>query len=442
MEDRQSASTTMSEHLPEDSGERSLWSATAIANPVESRLRESLDADVLVVGGGYTGLSSALHLAEQGLSVILLEARSIGFGGSGRNAGLVNAGVWRNPEHVVEVLGEEAGQRFNLALRDSPTLVFELVERFGMDCGAQRCGTVNIAHSSTGMQRLETRCSQLQALGAGVELIDGAAAGQISGSPVYRHGGILDPAAGTIQPLSYVRSLALAAQQLGVGLYQESGLGELRRQGGRWQARTDSGSVVAEQVIIATNAYTEGGGQGVSESILPVSIFQCATEPMDEALAAEIIPQRHGLWDTQALMTSARVDSGRRLVMSSAGDLHGAQGSVREDWMARNRNRLFPQARGLRWQYRWSGCVGVTSSKILRIQEPAPGIFAPAGFNGRGIGTGTVVGKHLAELVASGDRKAFPFPLEALYREQWRAPRAGYYQYGTLALQFVDRRGG
>ena len=432
----------MSEHLPEDSGERSLWGATAIANPVESRLRESLDADVLVVGGGYTGLSSALHLAERGLSVVLLEARSIGFGGSGRNAGLVNAGVWRNPQHVVEVLGAEAGQKFNLALRDSPALVFELVERYGMDCEAQRCATVNIAHAPAGMRHLETRCRQLQDLGAGVELIDGARAQEISGSPVYRHGGILDPGAGTIQPLSYVRSLALAARGLGVGLYQESGLEELRRHGSRWQATTGSGSVTADQVILATNAYADGDSQGVRESTLPVYIFQCATEPMDETLAAEVIPGRQGLWDTQALMTSARVDGGRRLVMSSAGSLHGVQGSVREDWMARNRKRLFPQTRGLRWQYRWSGRVGVTSSKILRVQQPAPGIYAPAGFNGRGIGTGTVLGKHLAELIASGDRESFPFPLEALQREQWRSPRAGYYQYGTLALQLVDRRGG
>ncbi len=431
----------MSEHLPEDSGESSLWGATAIANPVESRLRESLDADVLVVGGGYTGLSSALHLAERGISVVLLEARSIGFGGSGRNAGLVNAGVWSNPEHVTEVLGEEAGRKFNLALRDSPALVFELVERFDLDCQARRCGTVNIAHAPAGMKHLETRCRQLQALGAGVELIDGAAAQKLSGSPVYRHGGILDPGAGTIQPLSYVRSLARVAQQLGVAVFQDSGLDELRRENGRWHASTESGSVSAEQVILATNAYADRGSQGVDKSILPVYIFQCATEPMDDALAAEIIPAREGLWDTQTLMTSARVDDGQRLIMSSAGNLHGSQGSLREDWMERNRNRLFPQTRGLRWQYRWSGRIGVTSSKILRVQQPAPGVFAPAGFNGRGIGTGTLVGKHLAELVASGDRETFPFPIESLYREQWRGTRAGYYQYGTLALQFADRRG-
>ncbi|TNF89687.1 MAG: FAD-binding oxidoreductase, partial [Gammaproteobacteria bacterium] len=152
----------MAEYLPQDSGERSLWAATAIDNPVQQRLRQSLQAEVLVVGGGYTGLSSALHLAEQGVSVVLLEAKSIGFGGSGRNAGLVNAGVWQNPAHVRKQLGDAAGERFNLALRDSPALVAELVQRYDMDCDLQSSGTVHIAHNAAAMKYLEERCRQLQ----------------------------------------------------------------------------------------------------------------------------------------------------------------------------------------------------------------------------------------------------------------------------------------
>ena len=163
----------MSDYLPQDAGENSLWGTTDIAKPETEQLQESLQVDVLVVGGGYTGLSSALHLAEQGVSVALLEARSFGFGGSGRNAGLVNAGVWQDPEYVNRQLGDAIGERFNLALRDSPALVFELVRRFSMPCDASRSGTVNIAHSSSGLAYLENRCRQMQDLGAEVELLDG-----------------------------------------------------------------------------------------------------------------------------------------------------------------------------------------------------------------------------------------------------------------------------
>ncbi len=431
----------MTDSLPQDTGESSLWASTAIADPVSERLQASLRTDVLVVGGGYTGLSSALHLAERGIDVVLLEARCIGYGGSGRNAGLVNAGVWRNPDHVRRVLGDAAGERFNHALRDSPALVFELVDRFALDCDARRVGTINIAHCAAAMDYLADRCRQLQALGAGVELIDGARARALSGSPMYHFGGILDPAAGTIQPLSYARALAGAAQSCGARLFARSAIESLKRRGNRWLAQTARGEVEAEQVILATNAYADANSAGVRESTLPVFIFQCATQPLPETIAAAIIPERHGLWDTQTLMTSSRIDAAGRLVMSSAGSLQGIQRLIRQDWMTRMRDRLYPQTRGVDWEFAWSGQVGVTSTKILRVQLLAPGVFAPAGYNGRGIGTGTVMGKHLAATIASGNRDDFPFPIEALYREKWSGVRAAYYSYGTLALQFFDRRG-
>ncbi len=429
----------MPDHLPQDAGENSLWGVGSIANPVSDQLRQAMLADVLIIGGGYTGLSSALHLAEQGVSVVLLEAMSIGFGGSGRNAGLVNAGVWQNPDHVRAELGDEAGERFNLALRDSPALVAALVERYDMDCELQHSGTVNIAHNANGMRHLENRCRQLQDLGSAVELVDGEATQVLSASPVYRYGGIHDPGAVTINPLSYARALAKAALGIGAKLYQDSGVESLTRKNDRWLATTTHGSVSAEQVIVATNAYADQHSHKVRSSTVPVFIFHCATEPLADEIAAGIIPGRQGLWDTQLLLTSSRIDKDGRLIMSSAGRLQGFQRVIRENWMTRTRDRLYPQTRGASWAYKWSGQIGVTSNKILRVQLLAPGIFAPAGYNGRGIGPGSVIGKHLADTIVSGNRNDFPFPIEARYREKWRGIRAAYYSYGTLALQLLHR---
>jgi len=430
--------TYMPEFLPQDSGEKSLWSESAIADPVSERLIGPVRADVLVVGGGYTGLSSALHLAQSGVRVVLLEAKCIGYGGSGRNAGLVNAGMWKNPDHVQRQLGMEIADRFSLALRDSPALVFDLVRQFDMSCKAIQCGTVNIAHKASSLAYLEDRCGQLQAIGAPVTMIDGNTAQTISGSPVYRHGGILDPSAGTIQPLSYARSLARVALQQGAQLYRNSAIENLAHKEGRWIAKTEQGEVSAQQVIIATNAYADSNSQNVRESTIPIFIFQCATPPLPVAIAESIIPQRQGLWDTQTLMTSSRIDDEGRLIMSSAGSLQGFHRSIRENWMRRMRERIYPQTRGVPWANYWTGQVGVTWSKILRIQLLAPGVYAPAGYNGRGIGTGTLIGKHLADSIVKGNTEDFPFPLEVLYHEKWRRSRAAYYSYGTLALQTID----
>jgi glycine/D-amino acid oxidase-like deaminating enzyme len=290
------------------------------------------------------------------------------------------------------------------------------------------------------MRHLENRCRQLQDLGAAVELIDGEATRAISASPYYCHGGIHDPGAATINPLSYARSLAKAALGLGARLYQESGVESLIRKNDRWLATTTHGSVSAEQVIVATNAYADRHSQQVRSSTLPVFIFHCATAPLADDIAASIIPDRQGLWDTQLLLTSSRIDKEGRLVMSSAGRLQGFERAIRENWMTRVRNQLYPQTRGVAWAFSWSGQIGFTSSKILRVQLLAPGVFAPAGYNGRGIGPGSVIGKQLADTIVSGNRDDFPFPVEAHFREKWRALRCGYYSYGTLLLQLLQRR--
>jgi len=425
----------MRDYLPQDAGESSLWSETAIKAVETESLTETLESDVIIVGAGYTGLSCALHLAEQGVSVVLLEAKSVGFGGSGRNAGLVNAGVWKTPKHVRKQLGDEAGQRFNQALIHSPDLVFELIERYQVDCQAQRCGTINIAHNASAMNYLQDRCQQLQDLGGTVEMLDGKASKAMSASDYYRHGGILDSSAGTVQPLSYARGLAKAAVSKGVRLFQNSSLSGLERKDNRWLAKSSNGEVLADKVVIATNAYADANSEDVHRTSVPVFIFQCATAPLPGELASQLIPQRHGMWDTQTLMTSTRIDATGRLVMSCAGSLHGIKRVIRQNWMKRMRARIYPETKRLPWEYYWSGQVGVTSSKILRVQLLAPGVFAPAGYNGRGIGPGTVIGKHLAQTLISGNRNEFPFPVEALYREKRRRIQALYYEYGTLALQ-------
>ena len=325
-------------------------------------------------------------------------------------------------------------------MRDGPATVFDLVDRYGMQCQASRSATVHMAHSPAGLTYLRDRCRQLQEIGAGVEMLDGAATQALSASPAYRHGGILDPGAGTIQPLSYARELARCAIERGARLYQQSALQSLRRDGEGWLASAASGQVRAGQVILATNAYADSASQGVRESIVPVYIFHFATAPLPGTLAEELIPARQGLWDTHTLLTSSRIDEDGRLVMSFPGRLHGGQRATREAFATRRRNFLYPQTRHVPWEYCWTGRVGVTSGNLLRVQEPAPGLFAPAGYNGRGIGTGSVIGRELARLVAGGARDDFPFPLQPLYRERWRGPRGAYYDYGTLALQLLSQR--
>ncbi|MGA8261595.1 MAG: FAD-dependent oxidoreductase, partial [Arenicellales bacterium] len=204
--------------LQRDPVSHGLWAHSATAAPPCELLSGPLEVDVVVVGAGFTGLAAALRLAENGASVAVLEAQSIGYGASGRNAGLVNAGLWLSPDEIVKRLGNEYGERLMSALGDAPTRVFELIETHGMRCEPRRTGTLHCAHSPSGFEELRQRAGEWTSRGAPVELLDRQAAARKIGTDHF-HGALLDHRAGTVQPLGYARGLAAAAARAGARIF-------------------------------------------------------------------------------------------------------------------------------------------------------------------------------------------------------------------------------
>lgn len=198
-----------------------LWEKTAAEPPATSLLAGAVSADVVIVGGGYTGLSSALHLAEAGSKVVLLEGKEIGFGGAGRNVGLINAGMWVMPDDLPGVLGPVHGERLLELLGNAPKLVMELIDRHGIACELERNGTLHCAVGANGLKEIEERAAQWAARGAPVTLLDAAETAKRIGSDAYT-GSLLDMRAGTLQPLAYARGLAHAAVKAGVAIHTSS----------------------------------------------------------------------------------------------------------------------------------------------------------------------------------------------------------------------------
>ena len=198
-----------------------LWEASAPAAPATLPLDGRAEAHVVIVGGGYTGLSCALHLAEAGMSAVLLEAHDFGFGGAGRNVGLINAGLWLMPDDVPAAVGQTHGERLLEALGDGPALVMSLIDRHGIDCELERNGTLHCAVGEAGLQELRQREVQWLRRGAPVSLLDARETADRVGSRAYA-GALLDQRAGTLQPLAYARGLARAALVAGARLYTQS----------------------------------------------------------------------------------------------------------------------------------------------------------------------------------------------------------------------------
>ena len=231
----------------------SLWVATAMPAPECSPLGATVDADVCVIGGGYTGLSCALSLAESGTDVVVLEAQGIGHGGSGRNGGQVIPGLKQDPDELLAILDRAEAERMIELAGSAADRTFALIDRHRIDCDARPGGWLQPAHSAAALKAITRRANGWAKRGAKVELLDKAQTAAALGSPFY-HGAWIDRRAGTVQPLSYVRGLARAAIGKGARVFVDSPVQSLRHEADRWRVVTPQGEVRARTVALATDA--------------------------------------------------------------------------------------------------------------------------------------------------------------------------------------------
>ena len=410
-----------------------LWELTAPPAPPTLPLAEAVEADVVVIGAGFTGLSAALHLAEAGTRVVVLEGEEIGFGGSGRNVGLVNAGMWVMPDDLPAELGPVYGDRLLRVLGDAPKLVFDLVERHAIPCEIMPVGTLHCAVGDAGLREIEERAAQWQRRGAPVEVLGARDAAATIGSGHYS-GALLDRRAGTIQPLAYVRGLARAAIDAGARLHTGSPVESVARDGANWTARTAGGSASAPWVIVATNAYTRTPWPAVRAELVHLPYFNFATEPLSGNVRRSILPERQGAWDTEEVLSSFRFDAAGRLIFGSVGALRGSGRPVHAFWARRMLGKLFPQLGAVRFEAEWHGMIGMTANSLPRVHRLAPQVVGFSGYNGRGIAPGTVFGRELARLVLGRIAEAdLPLPLTDPRAEPFRLLKEAFYEVGAQA---------
>lgn len=381
-----------------------IWQSTA-AEPPLTGVNPLDPCDVAIVGGGYTGLSTALHCAQAGLSVHVLEAEAVGHGGSGRNVGLVNAGLWLPPSKLVRAMGRH-GEAFLAEFSEGPARVFDLIERHQIRCEPRREGTIHAAHAPSGMVDLRGRHDDWTRRGAPVRLLDADEVAARTGTRAFA-GGLLDARAGTVNPMGYARGLARVARAQGARISTGVRVTNLRRDGTGWLVETGHGRLQAGQVVLAANAYSDRLWPGLARCWSDIHFMQVATEPLGQR-AAHILPGGEGLWDTGLIMRSLRRDAEGRLILGTMGrDL----GRVSRAWAARLLRRWFPELGTVAVESVWHGRIAMTPDHLPRILHLDDGLYAPIGYNGRGITTGTLFGAALARLLAGGDASALPLPL-------------------------------
>lgn len=381
--------------------------------PVQGQLRGDRRVDVAVIGGGFTGLSAALHLAERGVGVALLEAKEIGWGASGRAFGQVVPYLKHGPDRIITHYGEERGERIIDAAAGGPEFVFGLIERHRIQCNAVRTGLLFAAHSSFGRRTLEERSLYWARRGAPVSMLDASETRAAIGSDVYSAAS-LDRRGGHLNPFAFAVGLGTAAVKSGAAIFAQSPARNISCQGGRWRIGTEGGALIADTLIIATNAYSEALWPGLRESIIPLRGHAAVSEPLSEGVRRAILPRGHAMTDTRHLFSGIRLLSDGRLHASADGPAFGPERSAFLAKLSARVARLFPFLGAVNWQERWSGWIALTPEQFPRLHELAPAVFSGLGYSGRGIAAACLMGRDLAGLAAGTEHSALTLPVSPL----------------------------
>ncbi|EOA04339.1 glycine/D-amino acid oxidase [Herbaspirillum frisingense GSF30] len=419
----------------------SLWAATAAADPAPEvpPLATSARYDVVIVGAGYTGLSTALHLAEAGVSVCVLDTQAPGWGASGRNGGQVIPGLKYDPDQLRVMFGSAVADPLIAAIGSAADTVFDLIERHGIACDALRRGWIQPTHSSKVMHALEARARQWMAEGAPARLMDAAEVARHIGTDAYV-GGWKDERAGSLHPLKYCQGLARAAQRLGVVIHGGTQVVRLERRPPGWRLHTAQGPHVdAERVVIATNGYTDGLWPHLRQSVIAANSFIVATQPLSPEQGASILPGGEVTSDSRRLLLYYRRDAQGRLLMGGRGPFGEPRGAGDFAHLERSVELLFPQLAGIGYEYRWSGRVAITRDFLPHVHEPAAGLSIAVGYNGRGIAMASTMGRCLAQRITGQAGAVFPFPVSTIQPIPLHGLQRFYIAAGVAWYSVLDR---
>ena len=418
----------------------SLWSATANRDVSFPALVGAHNADVAVIGAGFTGLSAALHLAETGASVVLIDAQHPGWGASGRNGGQINVGLKDGPQDILAKFGGDWGEKMIRMAGQAADLVFDLIARHGIECAATRPGWLRAAHTPKTLRQLHGLADQWDAHGGGMTKLDHNAMHRLSGTDAYL-GGVIDHRGGVLHPLNYALGLAAACSRAGVAIFGDSPATGIAPIAGGYEVTTPSGHVQAAKVILATNAYSGDLTPALAQSVLPVRSVQVATAPLSDNLRRSILPEGNALSDARRLLLYFRMDADGRFLMGGRGTYNDRSTARQIAWLRKISVDLFPQLDGVDWQHGWGGFVALTRDHYPHLHEVKPGILAGLGYNGRGVAIATAMGRELAHWVAGTDPARLNYPTSPITPLPFSFAREALVEAEILRLRLLDKLG-
>lgn len=401
----------MTEHrrnplLPGNDHAPSYYAASVGPLPVWPALAEDTRTDTCIIGGGFTGLSAALHLAARGGKVVLLEQSRLGWGASGRNGGQVHVGMRREQPWLERRVGlADAHHLWELAL-DAREHLDALRRQHGIDCDF-RPGLLHANHKERFTEDTRHHVEHLrQDYGYGhIRFVDRDEVRTLVASDGY-YSGALDARGGHLHPLKLALGLARAAQGAGARLHENSEVVSVQRESSAWRVRTGRSSVRADRVVLACNGYLRGISREVEAHVMPINNFIAVTEPLGRERALGLIRDGLAVADSRFVVNYFRMTVDHRLLFGGGENYRYSFPRDIRAFVRKHVLQIFPQLAPVRFDYGWGGTLAITPSRMPYIRELAPGFFNLSGFSGLGVVLAPYAGKIVADAL-HGERARF-----------------------------------
>ena len=375
----------------------SYYAATASPAPQRPSLSGDVAADICIIGAGYTGLSAAIELARAGYKVVVLEARQVGYGASGRNGGQICTGFSSGQDRIVAQLGKDDARRCFALAEESKTLLKDRIARHDIDCDL-RWGYLHTIVKPHQLAELQETKDELAELGCGdLTVFDKAELEERLGTRVY-HGALREGGAGHLHPLNYCLGLARAAEAAGAVIHEQSEATQIEF-GPPAMARTARGKVTAKFMVIGGNAYLGRAVPTLYGRIMPVGSYIIATEPLGDNRARALIRDGEAVANTKFIVDYFRLSKDTRMLFGGRASYSTLQPADLAAYMRPRMTAVFPQLRDVKIDYAWGGLIAITSNRIPDCGRLAHHVFYAHGYSGQGVALAGLYGKLMAEAI-------------------------------------------
>ncbi|AMZ73661.1 MULTISPECIES: NAD(P)/FAD-dependent oxidoreductase [Pseudomonas] len=394
--------------VPSHAHAASYYAASSLPQPDHPLLQGELLADVCVVGGGFSGLNTAIELAERGMSVVLLEAHRIGWGASGRNGGQLIRGVGHGLDQFAPIIGADGVRQMKLMGLEAVEIVRQRVERFQIPCDLT-WGYCDLANKPSDLEGFAEDAEELRSLGYRhpTRLLQANEMHSVVGSDRYV-GGLIDMGSGHLHPLNLALGEAAAAQQLGVRLFEQSAVTRIDY-GPEVKVHTQQGSVRAKTLVLGCNAYLNGLNPQLGGKVLPAGSYIIATEPLSQAQAQALLPQNMAVCDQRVALDYYRLSADRRLLFGGACHYSGRDPQDIGAYMRPKMLKVFPQLADVKIDYQWGGMIGIGANRLPQIGrlKDQPNVYYAQAYSGHGVNATHLAGKLLAEAISGQHSSGF-----------------------------------